>query len=246
MFSVYARGRKRRLWSTKTILVSVGAHVFVFTAAATAAGNKPEATEEPILNVTYTDIAAERRVKPPPPPPPSVPTPQRPEFGDHRRIEHVTVIPTELPEIDPRAHFDSSEYNRPGEQPGEVIVDNPPQPVEPVDPGSPAGGDGPLGVDMVEERPSLVNRAESERLLRRYYPSLLRETGIAGRTMVMMIIDEQGRVEPGSVTVQETTNEAFREPAVRVAEKMRFRPAKLDGEPVPVIIAIPIEWRMEN
>lgn len=244
MFSVYVRGRKRRIWSTKTVALSVGAHLLLFAAAASAADSAPEPEEKYIPFELPPPEPAKPKV--PPPPAPSQPERSKPVLGDHRRVENVVTVPTELPTIDPRAHFDSSEYNRPGTQPGTVIVDNPPQPVEPVDPGPPVGGDGPLGSDMVEELPTLVNRSEAERLLRRHYPSLLRETGITGRTMVTLIIDEQGRVEPGSVTVQETTNDAFREPAVRVAEKFRFRPAKLGGEPVPVIIVIPIVWQMEN
>ncbi|HYJ78727.1 MAG TPA: hypothetical protein VEW03_03920, partial [Longimicrobiaceae bacterium] len=204
MFSIYVRARKRPLWSTRTIVVSVGAHLLLFAAAASAAGPKPEPTESYIPIYLPPPEPARPRV----PPPPSQPATSRPRLGDHRRVELVQTVPTELPNIDPLAHFDSSEYTRPGTRAGTVIVDNPPLP-EPVDSGPPVRGTGPLGAEMVEELPSLVNRAEAERLLRRYYPSLLRETGITGRTMVTLIIDEQGRVEPGSVSVQETTNDAF-------------------------------------
>jgi TonB family protein len=74
---------------------------------------------------------------------------------------------------------------------------------------------------------------------------MLRDAGVTGHTTVVLVIDRNGRVEPGSVSVQETTHDAFREAAVRAAEHFRFRPAKLHGRPVAVRISFPIEWTIQ-
>jgi protein TonB len=74
---------------------------------------------------------------------------------------------------------------------------------------------------------------------------MLRDAGITGITVVELVIDRNGAVEPGSVTVEETTHEAFRAAAVRAAERFRFRPARLRGQPVPVRVSLPIEWTIQ-
>ena len=253
MFSIYARKRKRRLWSPGTIVVSVLAHVLLLAGAVSAGVGDLGPQDEPQDDIEWIAEVAPKPVTPPPPvettPPPRAP--EQPEIveGDHRVIENVEVVPTALPEIDPNERaVDPTEYSGEGRQAGNVIVENPaPSPAPPAGDPQPAGnGEGPVGIDVVEELPTLANRAETERMFRRYYPPLLRESGMTGRTIVTMIIDAEGRVEPGSVSVQETSHPAFADPAIKAAEKMRFRPAKLNQRPVSVIIAIPIEWRLEN
>lgn len=254
MLNVYVRGRKRRVWSPGTIAASVGAHLLLLAGAVSAAGGDPhEHDDDGIEDVTYHEIAKPRVATPPaveprtPPPPRSdAPTPK---LGDHRVIENVPAVPTSIPEVDPNEKFDASEYSGEGRQDGNVIVDNPPPSSEPAEPGNPEpAGDGNdvVDVSMVEELPELSNRSQAERLLRQNYPDLLRDAGVTGRTIVTMIINAEGRVEPGSVRVVESTHEAFSEPAVKVAERMRFRPAKLNRQAVPVLITIPIEWKVER
>lgn len=254
MLKVYVRGRKRRVWSPGTIAVSVGAHLLLLAGAVSAAGGDGhEHKDEKILDVTYTDIAPRPEpprpvpVEPQTPPPPAPADQPRPVLGETREIEQVEAVPTELPPptgdpVDPR------EYSGDGPV-GNVIVDDAPPSTGPVEPGNavPSGnGEGPLEMTMVEELPELSNRSAAERLLRQNYPPLLRDSGLTGRTVVTMIIDAEGRVEAGSVSVVETSHESFRDPAVKVAERMRFRPARLNGRAVPVIVTIPIEWKLER
>lgn len=254
MLNVYVRGRKRRVWSPGTIAASVGAHLLLLAGAVSAAGGDGhEHRDEPLEDVAYTEITKPKVVTPPPavepqtPPPPKADQP-KPTLGDHRVIENVPAVPREIPPADPNERFDASEYSGEGKQDGNVIVDNPPPSSEPTGAGNPepAGNGEPMTIDMVEERPELSNRTLAERLLRQNYPDLLRDAGVTGRTIVSMIIDAEGRVEPGSVRVIESSHEAFADPAVKVAERMRFRPAKLNRQAVPVMITLPIEWKIER
>jgi periplasmic protein TonB len=121
-------------------------------------------------------------------------------------------------------------------------------------PQPPGGGTGPLPdfrdsifePEEVEQLPQLLNPREAQRLLERVYPGRLRDAGVTGHTTVLLVIDRNGSVQPGSVTVQETTDDAFREAAVRAAERFRFRPATVRGQPVPVWISLPIEWTIQR
>ena len=253
MLNVYVRGRKRRVWSPGTIAVSVGAHVLLLAGAVSAAtGGEPERGDNGIEKITYTEIT-KPKVATPPAVEPQRPPPPRPDqpkqvLGDHRVVEDVQQVPKDIPPPDPNEKFDATEYSGEGRQEGNVIVDNPPPSDELPEPGTPEpSGDGDVvDVSMVEELPELSNRSQAERLLRQNYPDLLRDAGVTGRTIVSMIIDAEGRVEPGSVRVIESTHEAFSDPAVKVAERMRFRPAKLNRQAVSVMITIPIEWKVER
>jgi len=100
--------------------------------------------------------------------------------------------------------------------------------------------------DEVAQLPELLDLRAAQRMLERVYPPLLRDAGVTGYTRVQLVVDRNGAVEPGSVTVQETTHDAFREAAVRAAERFRFRPARVNALPVRVRISLPIRWTLRH
>lgn len=93
--------------------------------------------------------------------------------------------------------------------------------------------------------PRLLNRGVVERLLQRMYPPRLWDDGVTGHTEVLLLVSADGRVQPGSVRVQNVAAPAFREAAARVAERFRFEPARVNGAPVAMEIVVPIDWRLE-
>ncbi|HEX6041421.1 energy transducer TonB, partial [Longimicrobium sp.] len=94
---------------------------------------------------------------------------------------------------------------------------------------------------MVEVRPEL-NRDGLARTMERYYPSIMRDSRVAGRVVVEVIVDENGRVRQGSARIVETTHPAFGEATLQAVERFRFRPARMGGTAVPVRVTIPINW----
>ncbi|HEU0054547.1 MAG TPA: TonB family protein [Longimicrobium sp.] len=253
MFNVLVGTRKRRMWSPVTVAVSVGAHVLLFggflAASATDSAAAPDVTEIPIDAFP----AAPREVEPTPPPPapePATPEPTVPAVeGRTVVIEPPAEVPTEIPAVNPReqaltAEMTSGEgpvgnvYNPNAESHGETTVRaGTPEPAPPS---------GPRSSSEVDVLPDITNRSEIERFLRNNYPPLLRDAGVAGRVTVTLIIDENGRVEPGSVSVIDASSDGFRAPSIRAAERFRFRPARLGGRPVSVLISVPIEWKLQN
>ncbi|HEU4456464.1 MAG TPA: energy transducer TonB [Longimicrobium sp.] len=93
----------------------------------------------------------------------------------------------------------------------------------------------------VEEMPQLANRERVARLIAEAYPPALRAQGVAGEATVRMLIDPRG--VPGRVEVVESTNAEFGAAAVRVAEQMRFRPARTEGKPVEVEVMLPLYFK---
>jgi protein TonB len=76
------------------------------------------------------------------------------------------------------------------------------------------------------------------------YPSELRKDGVSGIVTVKCTIDEQGNVTDPEVA--KSTNPAFDEPALDALRKWKFKPAQMDGKPVPQKVSIPIKFVVDN
>jgi len=92
--------------------------------------------------------------------------------------------------------------------------------------------------------PTLRNQEEVVEALRRYYPPLLRDAGIGGTVMVQFWIDETGAIRRHEVT-KSSGHEALDAAAQSVAATMRFEPARENGRPKPVVIQIPVTFRVQ-
>jgi TonB family protein len=90
--------------------------------------------------------------------------------------------------------------------------------------------------------PRILNEAEIEREVTRQYPPLLRDAGVGGTVVVQLTVDSTGTVVPGSLRVVRQEHPEFDAPALRVLAGMRFSPARLNGEAVPVTIEIPLTF----
>ncbi|MGH7418506.1 MAG: energy transducer TonB, partial [Candidatus Rokuibacteriota bacterium] len=136
-----------------------------------------------------------------------------------------TEIPTEIPPINLQEHFDPKDYSGTGVE------------------GGVAGGFDPSGVfneAVVEERPEVLSAPQPP------YPEYLRQAGITGTVMLEGIIDTLGRAEPGSVKVVSSPNAGFNEAAVTTMRKALFRPARVRGRAVRVLIRLPIVFKLEG
>jgi protein TonB len=253
MLNIYTSGRvKRRVWSPTTIALSIGAHVLLLGGVIYAAGKEPP--KRPVENepVFFDVEPVEPKTPPPPavepPPTPQPPRPTEPVKGDFVQPVPPTEIPSHIPEPDLSAPAITEADTRGIGRAGDVI--GPPDPEDTRPPTGNASTDTGAGevfeYELVEERPALRNAREMQRVLQRLYPPLLQETGITGQTTLQFVVDAEGNVEPGSINVVSTTHEGFREASVKAAEKFKFRPAKVRGRPVRVLISLPIAWTVEN
>jgi len=249
MFKVVVERRKRSAWSPRTVAISVGAHLLVLAGVVIATANARPAPE----NVVEIPIGPAPDQPPPPrakptqpPPPPDRPIPVK---GQTLVLQAPETVPPDVPPPNPHeVAVDPGAFSGLGPI-GEVLGTPEPGPQPP-----PSGNTDPLPdfrTDLIDAKdadqlPELLSPREAQRMLERVYPHRLRDAGVTGHTTVLMVIDKEGRVEPGSVTVRETTHDAFREAAVRAAERFRFRPARLHGQPIAVSIAIPIDWQIQN
>ena len=78
------------------------------------------------------------------------------------------------------------------------------------------------------------------------YPDLLRQAGISGRVLVQAIIDTLGRAEPNSVKVLQSPNPGFDQSAKDYVLKALFRPARVHGRAVRVLIQTPVDFNLKQ
>ena len=131
-----------------------------------------------------------------------------------------TDPPIGLPPIDRGARFDATQWLHPGVAVGSASREEA----------------GPLSSDVVDELPLLLAGPTPR------YPEALRRAGIAGRVIVETVVDTLGRAEPGSMVVVAAPHPGFVAPARDYVLRALFRPARVHGRAVRVLVRVPIDF----
>ncbi|HEX2095437.1 MAG TPA: energy transducer TonB [Longimicrobiaceae bacterium] len=248
---VASEGRKQKAVSARTIVVSVAAHILLLWGVAYASENTAVGRKVKEEVVSYMEIEEQKAPEPPKPeePPPPPPEPEEappPVAKGFQELVPPEEPPAKIPDVDlNQKAVNTEDFTGVGVAGGSSkgtetgVPQNMAEKEEPT-------GTGPIDVSLAEEQPVLQNRAEVARLLQRFYPPLLRDAGITGQAQIKFVVGADGRVAPGSATVVSATHDAFGDASTRVVEKMRFRPAKVGGRPVPVLVTLPITWALER
>src|SRR5688572_8526612 len=106
-------------------------------------------------------------------------------------------------------------------------------PPKPSSPDSVRNGDPPFRIP-----PELKNTVEIQRALMAAYPRQLRDEGIGGDVSLRLLVNPEGRVarlwvvESSGICDLDLT-------ALKVSRKMRFSPAMIGGNPIPVWVQMP-------
>jgi TonB family protein len=74
------------------------------------------------------------------------------------------------------------------------------------------------------------------------YPEVLTQSHIHGRVVVDLVVDAEGDVEPGTISVVTTTNAAFSVPAMVAASRAHFVPATASGKRVRQLVQLPFDF----
>jgi TonB family protein len=106
--------------------------------------------------------------------------------------------------------------------------------------GMAAGDDAVWSMEAVDEKPERLSSPLPA------YPLLLKQAGIEGVVMVQAVIDTMGRVEPGSLTITQTANPGFNESAKQTVLKSLFRPSRVHGKAVRVMIQVPVTYTIRR
>lgn len=92
----------------------------------------------------------------------------------------------------------------------------------------------------VEAPPRPANVQELRAALDSTYPAEKRAAGVGARVSVAFVVGADG--VPREVTVTQSTDAAFDAATVGGIGRLRFSPATVAGQPVPVRVEMPITW----
>lgn len=101
-------------------------------------------------------------------------------------------------------------------------------------------GSGVFKESVVDERPELLSGPALT------YPDLLRQAGVQGRVLVQAILDTLGRAEPESVEILQSPNPGFDSSARDYVLQAMFRPGRVHGRAVRVLVNIPIDYSVRK
>lgn len=78
------------------------------------------------------------------------------------------------------------------------------------------------------------------------YPEALRASAIEGEVVVQFVIGEDGRYEPGSLKVIQSSNSEFTAAVKAALPQMRFSPARVGGKKVKQLVQQPFEFHLNK
>ncbi len=173
----------------------------------------------------YTTILVFADTPKPEPPEPKAPQPildpVTPVPFGFKLIDPPLIVPTGIPPVDTTVDFDPRDY-RPVGVPDSVFA-------VVRDPGATD-----LSVIFtmfaVDERPRRISGPMPR------YPEVLRQAGVEGNVVLEFVVDTLGRVEESTIRVIRATNQAFVASAIVVIKKSVFRPARVRGSAVRVLV----------
>jgi len=243
--------KKRSFWSPWSIGIAILLHAGIALAAMNAGLGDPLHKKDEEL-VDYQEIEENKPKEPeppkpePPPPPPPTPEAPPPVVKGFQELVPPVEPPKEIPKVDPNASaLHAEDVSGLGHAGGVANgVEN--GQAQSTETRTAPPDEGTYEIDAVEEQPSLSNASEVSRQLSRQYPPLLRDAGVTGTVTLRMRVLENGTVDPSSISIENSTHDAFGDAAKRVVERMRFRPAKVGGKAVKVWVTLPVTFQLQT
>lgn len=221
---IESQPRSRHASSVQTTLASVVFHAVAITGAVLATLHAGEVVEQ-IRQVDLT-VAVQEKPKDEPPPPEQEAVVAPPPKG-FQTLAMPVSIPVDIPPPNVNTRFDAADFSGVGVEGGvgRGVV----------------GGTGPITDQpyleaVVEERPERISDPPVR------YPEILRQAGIDGQVLVQMTVDTTGRVERSSVHIVSSSHQLFESPAREAAVVTRFRPGRIQGRAVRVIVRMPFNF----
>ena len=202
--------------------VSLAIHTVIIAAAvyATATAGKTDTTVK--VDTTMVFLNTQQQQKPPEQQPVQLDVPLK----GFQTVVAPTEIPTDIPPINLQQRFDPKDYSGTGVEGGVATGLVPTSDV--------------YAEAVVEEKPEPLSGPPLA------YPELLRQAGIQGRVVVQAVIDTMGRAEPSTVKIIQSPNPGFDQPAKNYMLRVLFRPARVHGRAVRVLVNLPIDFKIKR
>jgi protein TonB len=250
MFNKLVASQGKRRMNPTTIMTSIVIHALLLAGAVYASVHAPQSVKKRAEElVTFMDVKEPEPPKPEAPPPPPPPEPEKPKPvappppKGFQELIPPKEPPPAIPDVDLSAPaVDPKDFTGIGAAGGTANgVEGGTPTAEPVDSSNFA-----YEVAVLERKPELKNKSQVASMLSRYYPRMLQDAGIGGQTVMQFVIEKDGTVDPTTVKVVSTSHEQFADASSKVVEKFRFSPGRYKGQPVRVLIQMPITWQPQG
>ena len=73
---------------------------------------------------------------------------------------------------------------------------------------------------------------------------MMQQAGVEGIVVMQGVVDTTGRIERESVEVIQSTQRAFDGPALQLLRRCIFRPGRVRGQAVRVLIQLPVQFNL--
>jgi protein TonB len=215
-------GLKQQLPGTTLSIVFHGVLVYAAVMATLGAGDRGDAQK---LDTTMVFIQEEEEKKE------EQPEVKLEEVKGFTALLAPVNIPTNIPPINLNETFDPRDFSGVGIEKGISALSVADVKVDP----------GKAFIEAaVDEKPERISNPPLE------YPDLLRQAGIEGTVIVEVIIDTTGNAEAGSLRIIQSTNKAFELNAREAVLKSRYRPGRVRGQAVRVLVQVPITFNIRR
>ncbi len=78
------------------------------------------------------------------------------------------------------------------------------------------------------------------------YPSSLKDQGVEGSVVAQFVVNESGRVEPGTVKILDSSNPAFTAAVKEALPRMKFSAAQIGGKKVQQLVQMPFQFHLQR
>jgi hypothetical protein len=207
-----ASGQKQDVWKLACGgLLALVVHTAVIAGAINATVFARRTGTARALDTAVVAIASPEAQHETPPPALDVP------LQGFQTVTVPALIPIAIPSVNLQERFDPKDFTGVGVEDG-TVTSVAPAPDQVCDP------------SVLDDPPILLSSPPLD------YPPLLRQVGVAGRVVVLAVIDTTGRAEPASVRVIQGAHAEFDQPSKQWMLNALFRPGRAGGRPVRVRI----------
>jgi outer membrane biosynthesis protein TonB len=201
----------------KETVTSVVVHIIIVFLAVRVTSGAAEQLQRVLEDTTLLFITPPEKT---PPPPDAIVSANPPPQG-FQTVLPPDEIPTEIPPVNLNDRFDPKDFTGKGVEGGIAA--------------GVIGGTGPVTGEtfleaQLDDPPVMISQGP------RRYPPVLEAAGITGVVTFTFVIDTMGHAEASSFKIIKSSHPAFAEPARDMILKSVFRPGKIKGQPVRVLV----------
>ncbi|HXW96200.1 MAG TPA: energy transducer TonB [Gemmatimonadales bacterium] len=213
--------------------ISLVVHLLIIFAAVKATAGAAEAIKEIKVDTTMVFLKPPEAPPPPPQPPPDVVVSANPPPQGFQVITPPENIPTEIPPVNLNERFDPKDFTGKGVEGGIAS--------------GVVGGTGPVPIEgqvflsaEVDEVPSAVDPATCQPK----FPPVMQSAGIPGKVVMQFVVNTDGKIDPSTLKIVNSTHKAFEEPAKEALNRCAFKPGKSRGQPVRVLVQQAMSFKL--